>query len=174
MELVVRVGDDRQQIIARSWLMEQDQVLEVLGKRRSGVVDLGEGGKAPADFVQESPQSVANPAQTDPNLGIGFKELYRYMALFYERAKKYKPECLIIGNAVDPHFGNVQDMISISDDWDNKLRREKRARIINQALPDKLICGDSIDMYNSIAIYHYMTSAIYSVPTIYYFSEFHN
>lgn len=120
---------------------------------------------------------VRNPAKTNytnPSAGMGIKELYHYMELLYKSAKKYKPNCLISGSAVDPHFRDVQDMIRINDDWDNKLRREKRARIITQAMPNMLIDGDAADMYNKIALYHYVTSSIYGVPSIYYLTQFHD
>ena len=109
---------------------------------------------------------------TNSKLGMGMREQYYLLATLYRTAKKYREDCLIIGSAADPHFKNVQDMVCINDDWDDKLRREKRARILKAAMPDKLILGDSMEMYNTIAIYHYVTSTMYSVPTIYYHSRF--
>ncbi len=119
------------------------------------------------DVRDPSSANYRNPAD-----GIGIKELYHYLKTLYVHAKKVKADGLIIGNAIDPHFASVQDMVSINEDWDSKLRREKRARIIHEAMPDLLICGDAVQMYNSIALYHYVTSAIYAVPTIYYLWQF--
>ena len=115
-----------------------------------------------------------NATYNDPATGIGFRETHHYLSVFYKTAKKYKSNCLIMSSAVAPHYSDIQDMVRINDDWDNKLRREKRARIINQSLPDMLICGDAADMSNKIALYHYTTSSIYGIPAIYYLNQFHD
>lgn len=103
--------------------------------------------------------------------GIGFREAYRYLEVFYRTAKKYKPDALVVSSAIDPHFAEVQDMVRINDDWDNKTVREKRARIITQSLPGMLIDGDAADMSATIIGYHYITSAVYGVPCIQYLSR---
>ncbi|MFZ5518840.1 MAG: hypothetical protein ACOY90_19575 [Candidatus Zhuqueibacterota bacterium] len=108
----------------------------------------------------------------NPNAGMGLKELHHYLATFYQRAKQYKPDALIIGSAIDPHFADVQDMVRIGDDWDNKVRREKRARIITEALPGKLLCADAAAMYNKICHYHYVTASLYGIPVICYSNKF--
>lgn len=117
---------------------------------------------------------VRDPATAkyaDPARGMGFRELYRYLETFSRLAKKYNPEALIIGSAIDPHFREIQDMVRVHDDWDHKTTREKRARIITQALPGMLIDGDAADMSQKIIDYHYITSAIYGVPCIQYLSR---
>ncbi len=106
--------------------------------------------------------------------GIGFREAYHYLQTFYQTAKKYKADALIMSSAIDPHFADVQDMVRINDDWDNKTVREKRGRIITQALPGMLIDGDAADLPSSIAFYHYVTSAIYGIPSIQYLTRFHD
>ena len=118
---------------------------------------------------------VRDPAVSqfaDPPTGVGIKEAHHYLKTFYQSAKKIKPEALIIGTAVDPHFANVLDMTRINDDWDNKLRREKRARIILAALPNVLISADAYEMVNSIALHHYVTGAMYGIPAIHYLENF--
>lgn len=142
-------------------------------------VMLGSGpGELNADGLKLDHLFLVRDTETaryaNPQNGTGLKELYLYMKIFYQRAKQYKPDALIIGSAIDPHFADVQDMVRIGDDWDNKLRREKRARIITQAMPGKLLCGDAAAMYNKIAHYHYVTSAIYGIPSIYYLNQFHD
>jgi hypothetical protein len=104
--------------------------------------------------------------------GMGIKEVRRYLEIFYRQAKKYKPDALIMSTAIDPHFSDVQDMVRINDDWDNKTIREKRARIITQALPEMLINGDGVDMSVKIANYHFVTSMIYGVPSIQYLTRY--
>jgi len=116
-----------------------------------------------------------NPVTTEfenPGLGIGIKEAYRYLAEFYRRAKYHKSDALIISNAIDPHFYHIQDMVLLQDDWDNKLRREKRARIIINSLPGKLINAGAATMYNELAPYHFATAAIYGMPAIHYSDSF--
>lgn len=120
---------------------------------------------------------VRDPATAkyaDPTRGVGFREVYRYLETFYRLAKKYQPEALIIGSAIDPHFREIQDMVRVHDDWDHKTTREKRARIITQSLPGMLIDGDAADMSATIIGYHYITSAIYGVPCIQYLSRLAN
>jgi len=110
----------------------------------------------------------------DCSKGVGLQELYLYLETFYNQARLIKPDALIIGNAQNPHFQDVQDMVCLNEDWDNKLRREKRACIITQALPTMLIEGDAADMSGKIALYHYVTSAIYANPEIEYLTKFHD
>ncbi len=111
---------------------------------------------------------------SNPSKGIGFKEIHLYLKTFYQRAKHYKPDALIISSAIAPQFADVQDMVRVGNDWDNKLRREKRARIITRALPGKLLCSDAAAMYNKIASYYYVTSTLYGIPTVYYLNQFHD
>ena len=108
----------------------------------------------------------------DSSKGMGIKEVFLYLQSFYLHAKEYKPDALIISSAIDPHFFQIQDMVKIHDDWDNKLRREKRARIILSSLPAMLINGGATEMYNKIASYHYVTSAIFGVPAVHYLDRF--
>lgn len=109
---------------------------------------------------------------TDSTKGMGLTEYKLYLKTFYEQAKLLKPDALILGYAIDPHFIDVQDMVSINNDWDNKLRREKRARIINAAAPELLVDGDVSDMTQRLALYHYVTSSIYATPAIEYLTQF--
>lgn len=109
---------------------------------------------------------------SDSSKGVGLQEIYLYLKTFYDQAKLIKPDALILSYAHNPFFQDVQDMVGINEDWDNKLRREKRARIITQALPGMLIDGDASDMSGRIALYHYMTSAIYANLSIEYYSKF--
>lgn len=118
---------------------------------------------------------LRNPAKAtyqDSTRGIGLQELHLYLKTFYDQAKRIKPDALILGHAQAPHFEDTQDMVSINEDWDNKLRREKRARIITQALPSTMINGDAADLSSKIALYHYVTSTIYATPEIEYLSHF--
>lgn len=108
----------------------------------------------------------------DSSQGMGIKEVYYYLSKFYHFAKLHKADALIITDAIDPHFRDVQDMVRINDDWDNKLRREKRARIITQSLPGMLINSDATVMYNAIAAYHLTTGSIYGIPAIHYLEKF--
>ncbi|MBN1349769.1 hypothetical protein JXJ21_10200 [candidate division KSB1 bacterium] len=113
-------------------------------------------------------------AYNDSSMGIGMLELYAYMKAVYNQAKAIKPDALIIGEAQAPQFRDVLDVVCINEDWDDKLRREKRARIISQALPDKLILGDSADMAAEIACYHCITASAYGLPCIEYSDRFQN
>ncbi len=133
-------------------------------------------GQLNADGIQiEDLFLTPNPAASDfenPALGMGIKEAYRYLAQFYRRAKFHKPDALIISSAIDPHFYHVQDMVLLQDDWDNKLRREKRARIILNSLPGKLINAGAATMYNKLAPYHFATAAIFGMPALQYSDSF--
>jgi hypothetical protein len=118
---------------------------------------------------------VRDPATAnyfDAAKGMGFKEVRNYLEMFRQKARSYKADALIMGSAIDPHFSDVQDMVRIHDDWDNKTRREKRARIITQAMPGVLINGDAADLSQHIANYHYITSSIYGIPNFQYLTRF--
>ncbi|NOZ60874.1 MAG: hypothetical protein GXO74_04260 [Calditrichaeota bacterium] len=133
-------------------------------------------GQLNADGIQiENLFLTPNPVTADfenPTLGMGIKEAYRYLGEFYRRAKLHKPDALIISSAIDPHFYHIQDMVQLQDGWDNKLRREKRARIIINALPGKLIDAGAVTMYNKIAPYYFATAAIFGMPAIQYSQSF--
>lgn len=122
-------------------------------------------------FLTRDPAKVR---YANRSMGMGFREAHRYLQAFYQTAKKYKPDALIVSSAIDPHFADVQDMVRINDDWDNKTVREKRARIITQALPGMLIDGDAADLPANIALYHYVTSAVYGIPSIQYLTRFYD
>ncbi len=120
---------------------------------------------------------VRNPLKAnykDSTRGIGLEEAYMYLKTFYDQAKFIKSDALIMGFAPNPHFRNVQDMVCINEDLDDRLRREKRARIISKSLPEILIDGDASDMSSQLALYHYVTSSIYSTPQIEYLTKFHD
>lgn len=171
--LPVRMGIiDREYIDATHPLFESyvDSCCQVLFGNGPEQLD-ADGLKIDRLFLARDP-SRANYANS--NAGMGFREVYRYLYVFYQTAKKYKPDALLISSAIDPHFADVQDMVRVNDDWDNKMVREKRARIITQALPGMLIDGDAADLPRGIALYHYVTSAIYGVPSIQYLTRFHD
>jgi hypothetical protein len=118
---------------------------------------------------------VRNPLKAnykDSTRGIGLEEAYSYLKTFYNQAKSIKSDALIMSFAPSPHFRNVQDMVCINEDLDDRLRREKRARIISKALPGILINGDASDMSSQLALYHYVTSSIYATPEIEYLTKF--
>lgn len=106
-------------------------------------------------------------------LGIGLRELHRYLKILYEQAKQVKSESLISCGSCDPHFIDCFDMVRLNDlsgSW--KFVREERARIASLACPNTLIDGDGLFMFKEIADYHYLVSAAYSVPSLYYESRF--
>ena len=64
-------------------------------------------------------------------------------------------------------------MIRLNDlpgNW--KFVREERAKLVSLACPNMLIDGDGGQMFSSIADYHYVVSAVYSSPSLYYESRF--
>ena len=176
----------------RSWKAEEGSLAQEMGLADDGFVDATNPGFVP--YVRECMKimlrefdadgfkvdymfDVREPSwaeYADPSLGVGMRELFRYMKVIYEEAKRVKPDCLITGSGPDPHFAEVQDMIRINDAWDGRLTREKRARISSLACPNLPMDGDAAAMYAKIAEYHYITSSVYSTPAIYYESEFHD
>ena len=130
-----------------------------------------DGLKIEGNFLIREPE---NATYFNANKGMGLLELKIYLESFYTCAKKQKSDALIIGSAQAPQFQDVQDVVSINEDWDDKLRREKRARIISQALPDLLILGDAADMASNIAMYHFVTSSVYGIPCIEYTTQYND
>jgi hypothetical protein len=117
---------------------------------------------------------VENANYHDSTKGMGVAELHHYLSTFYRQAKAIKPEAFILGSAANPLFQDVQDAVGINEDWDDKLRREKRALIIANALPGTLIISDAAEMFTRLAPYHYITGSIYGIPTIEYLTQFHD
>jgi len=126
------------------------------------------------DYIFDVRDPLRATAYGNPSLGIGLRELYRYMKVWYTEAKKIKPECLITFSGPDPHFAAIQDMTRLNDgdrthsttNWQN------RARVSSLAAPNLLIDGDGWDMYHDLIFPHLVTSSVYGVPSLYFLSKF--
>jgi len=113
---------------------------------------------------------VANYA--NPSLGIGFREVYRYADILYREAKKIKKDCLITFSGPDPHFSLIQDISRLNDAGRDSLQRQYRAHVNALSAPNLLIDGDGAAMFESLANYHHITSSVFSIPSLYYLTNF--
>jgi hypothetical protein len=131
-----------------------------------------DGFKLDYIFVMRDPATASGYA--DPSKGMGLRELYRYMDIWYSEAKKIKPECLITFSGPAPHFAAVQDMSRLNDGdrTHSTIWWQNRARISILSAPNLLIDGDGLDMYEDLIFPHLVTSSVYGVPSLYFLSEF--
>jgi len=131
-----------------------------------------DGFKMDYIFDIRDPQQGASYA--DPSEGIGLRELYRYLDIWYTEAKQVKSECLITFSGPDPHFASIQDMTRLNDGdgTHTTYRWQNRARVSSQAAPNLLIDGDGCDMYRELLFPHAVTSSVYGTPSLYFLTEF--
>ncbi len=109
-----------------------------------------------------------------PERGIGIKELLLFMEMFYEEAKKVKPDVLIDSTTGDPRFEHVLDFNRLHDTHCGVMEKEIRARIASLGCPDLPIDSDGALMFTSWLRKHYISAAVYSVPSNYYINDYHD
>ncbi|MGC8897761.1 MAG: NPCBM/NEW2 domain-containing protein [Bacteroidota bacterium] len=178
----------------RCWYGERGSLPDQMGLLDNGYIDathprfeeyvkqavkimLGKGaGELNADgFKVDYIFDVRDPATaiyTQPSLGVGIKEVYRFARIWYREAKKVKKDCLITFSGPDPHFSLVQDMSRLNDAGRDSLQRQYRARVSALSLPNLLIDGDGADMFVPLADYHHVVSSAYGTPSLYNLTRF--
>ena len=125
--------------------------------------------------------TLRDPAQTQtyahPERGVGIRELYRFYQLFSEEARRVKPDVLIDCTVGDPRFEAFITHNRLHDTHAGVEEKELRARLSSLSCPDLLMDSDGALMYASWLRNHYVSAAVYAVPSNYYlrgFQDFHS
>ena len=103
-----------------------------------------------------------------PEKGVGLRELLHFFEMFYEEAKKVKPDVVINSSVGDPRFEHTVDLNRLHDTHSGVEEKEMRAAISLAGCPTTLIDSDGAFMFLSWIKRHYINAAIYSIPSNYY------
>ncbi len=139
---------------------------------------LGDGeGQLNADGVKIDFMGVLrDPASTTvyahPERGVGMRELLLFHKMFYEEAKRIKPDALINASAVHPYFEPYIDIIRLHDNHVGNFEKDMRARLVLDANRTALVDSDGALMYKAWANENYTNAVIYSTPALYYLRQF--
>ncbi len=109
-----------------------------------------------------------------PERGIGARELLLFYEMFYEEAKKVKPDVLIDCTVGDPRFEHTIDFNRLHDTHCGTIEKDIRAAISARACPGLPIDSDGALMFVSWLKTHYISAAVYGVPSLYYIKNFHD
>ncbi|HBN82969.1 MAG TPA: hypothetical protein DDZ89_03930, partial [Clostridiales bacterium] len=153
---------------ARQFLQE---IVEILFGDKEGQYN-ADGIKL--DFMGLLRDPAVTRSYAHPEKGIGMKELLLFYEMFHEEAKKVKPDVLIDCTVGDPRFEHVLDFNRLHDTHCGVIEKEIRAKIASLGCPDLPIDSDGALMYTHWLKSHYISAALYSVPSIYYIKQFHD
>ncbi len=109
-----------------------------------------------------------------PERGIGVKEMLRFFEIFYEEAKRVKPDVIIDSSSVDPRFEHTLDLNRLHDSHIGNIEKDIRAKISTLACPDLLIDSDGALMLNRWLKTNYINAALYGIPFNYYTKQYHD
>ena len=126
------------------------------------------------DFIGRLRDPAKTNSYAHPERGIGVTELLRFYEIFYEEAKNVKPDVLIDCTVGDPRFEHCIDFNRMHDTHCGTMEKEIRADLSSRACPDLLIDSDGALMFTSWLKTHYISAAIYGIPSIYYLKNFHD
>jgi hypothetical protein len=126
------------------------------------------------DFLGLLRDPAVTRSYENPEKGIGMRELLLFYEMFYEEAKKVKPDVLINATVGDPRFEHVIDFNRLHDTHCGVIEKEMRARIASLGCPDLPIDSDGALMFTRWIKAHYISAALYAVPSIYYLKQFHD
>ena len=125
------------------------------------------------DFIGTLRDPSITRTYSHPERGIGIRELYLFLKMFSEEARKVKADVLIDCTTGDPRFESFLTHCRLHDTHAGVEEKELRARLVSLACPDLLIDSDGALMYASWLSRHYTNAAIYSIPSNYYLHGFH-
>jgi hypothetical protein len=109
-----------------------------------------------------------------PERGMGVREMKLFFEAFYRAAKKAKADALVNCSITDPRFEHLIDMNRMHDTHAGTIEKELRAKLATTACPDLLIDSDGALMYTDWAKHHYISAAIFSIPSNYYTLTYHD
>ncbi len=109
-----------------------------------------------------------------PERGMGMKEVLHAFEIFYEEAKKVKPDVLIDASMADPRFEHVLDLNRLHDTHSGNIEKDHRAKISTLACPDLPIDSDGALMLNRWLKTNFINASIYGIPSNYYTKQYHD
>ncbi|NLD86755.1 MAG: hypothetical protein GX633_00655, partial [Clostridiales bacterium] len=120
--------------------------------------------------------TIRDPSLTDsyshPEKGIGMRELYLFYKMFSEEARKIKSDVLIDCTVGDPRFEGFITHNRLHDTHAGVEEKELRAKLSTLACPGLIVDCDGALMYSHWLRNHYISAAVYSVPSNYYLNGF--
>lgn len=126
------------------------------------------------DFIGLLRDPSLTKTYAHPERGVGIKELFNFYKMFSEEARKVKADVLIDCTVGDPRFENFITHCRLHDTHSGVEEKEMRARIMSLACPDLIIDSDGALMYTTWMANHYISAAVYSVPSYYYAKYLHD
>ncbi len=119
-----------------------------------------------------------DPAKTGPyrhpEKGLGIREIKIFYETFYKAAKSVKADALVNCSVTEPRFEHLIDQNRMHDTHAGTIEKEYRARLATNACPDLLIDSDGALMLTDWAKHHYISAAIFSIPSNYYTLTYHD
>lgn len=103
-----------------------------------------------------------------PERGMGHRELLLFYQMMHEEAKCVKPDAVIDCTVGDPRFEDVIDFNRLHDTHCGTREKEIRAELVVRACPALPIDSDGALMFNSWLATHYISAAVYGIPSNYY------
>ncbi len=110
----------------------------------------------------------------NPERGLGIREMYLFLKMFSEEARKVKPDVMIDATTGDPRFEDFITHNRLHDTHSGVEEKEMRAKIISLACPDLPIDTDGALMYVDWMRNYYISAAVYAIPSFYYVKKTHD
>ncbi len=126
------------------------------------------------DFISNQRDPSKTQSYSHPEKGLGATELMLFYEMFSEEAKKVKSDVIIDCTVGDPRFEHCIDFNRMHDTHCGTIEKEIRANLSLLACPGLPIDSDGALMFTSWLKTHYISAAMYSVPSIYYMDKFHD
>lgn len=147
------------------------QVCSVLFGSKSGEWNV-DGVKLDFMGLIRDPEEAESYAH--PERGLGIRELYLFMKMFSEEARRIKPDVIIDSTTGDPRFAGFLTHNRLHDTHAGVIEKEIRAKILALGCPQLLIDTDGALMYTHWMRNHYISAAIYAIPALYYVDKMHD
>lgn len=126
------------------------------------------------DFLGMLRDPVENKCYANPERGLGIREMYLFLKMFSEEARKIKPDVMIDATTGDPRFESFITHNRLHDTHSGVEEKEMRAKIISLACPDLPIDTDGALMYVHWMRNYYISAAVYGIPSFYYVKKTHD
>ncbi len=124
------------------------------------------------DFLSNHRDPAESRTYQHPESGMGMREMYLFYKLFYEEAKRVKPDAIIDATVGDPRFEKFVDFNRMHDTHSGNIEKDLRVRISTLACPELLVDSDGALMFKAWLKAHYIDAAVYGIPANYYTKKY--